>query len=695
MSLVEAHLEARFKIAIPCPTLPYGWSAGRLTAMWWRSQLFPAPEFDVLDPRPGGIPEPPRPWLFVESASKRFDSLLLLPREGDEWQALTVVSAGDSWVLSSSGSAAFLRKEPAAEEGPVFDAAAEEAAEIGLDMRMLWVEQAEAPRWALFNLRTSAEETAVVRIVAEGKLPTSLGTSAELVNDRLGRTAALVNASEGTIIAFDSSLRSWIESAGDSSWLRGRRDASYALIGPKLFVAGGGSNLSSDSAMKVVDIFGGEQETVGGLPFRIEQRLELSDDGTALLLYGGKDELGLYHDDVWSISFDSPFLSSRLVRPDTTLAPRAPSVSVVAGSSDGRNLRLFSLRDADAPSIESLARTDFGWTQVDAFGEPTTPVCSTGDHHGGELCSVGNQDWWASVGLRACGQGMPNCQTSRSEASAHATISAHAIAAVARSDGAWVLTPGSLERWYADEGMSPTLLHRHLLPAGGRDFSFGEGIGLLATEDGLHAVVPSAEGMAVSNPTLACGRPLRLVHLGHGRFAVNTTLGLALVSVDEQGAYLESMTALFQSQGQGLQVPLATDAETIAMCAELDQLLPAWTLDTLARYSPVATLGPRRILAARTGVLFDLDDTAEAMSLRGTHVVPFLAALRGDEVSQRAYGMVQRGKSVSYPLFDGRYPGAVKRRGTHNVGRWVARSEASRVRSRLSDESVELVWVNE
>ena len=245
---------------------------------------------------------------------------------------------------------------------------------------------------------------------------------------------------------------------------------------------------------------------------------------------------------------------------------------------------------------------------------------------------------------------------------------------MARRDGVWVLRAHRLERWYAQPMSSPVLLDQAALSGEARDLMVGGGIGLLATDAGLQSVTATEAGLKLSAPIVACGRPLRIADLGSGRFAVSTTLGIAVVEASEEGVSLKSMTGLVPGADDGEELAMGTDAATIAACRAADAFLPGWFADSIAEYSPITAIGRDRVLAGRMGLLFDFDLHDIELELRGTKAAPFLVALRGDEGSQRGYTITRAGGKERTPIFDGRGNGAVKRRGEHDIAGWVTRS---------------------
>ena len=86
-----------------------------------------------------------------------------------------------------------------------------------------------------------------------------------------------------------------------------------------------------------------------------------------------------------------------------------------------------SLADPQVPLLTARVRTDLGWRPTDESGEPVAVMCPVTDHHGGELCRIGDGDWWAGVGARDCGSQVPECVGSSTIQTATAEIPGKAV----------------------------------------------------------------------------------------------------------------------------------------------------------------------------------------------------------------------------------------------------------------------------
>ena len=223
--------------------------------------------------------------------------------------------------------------------------------------------------------------------------------------------------------------------------------------------------------------------------------------------------------------------------------------------------------------------------------------------------------WWAGVGERDCGSQVPECVGSSTIQTASAEIPGKAVAVAARRDGVWVLRAHRLERWYAQPMSSPVLLDQAALSGEARDLMVGGGIGLLASDAGLQSVTARG-GPEAERAVVACGRPLRIADLGSGRFAVSTTLGIAIVEASEEGVSLKSMTGLVPGADDGEELAMGTDAATIAACRAADAFLPGWFADSIAEFSPIAAIGRDWVLAGRMGLLLTSTSTTSSSASR-------------------------------------------------------------------------------
>ena len=536
------------------------------------------------------------------------------------------------------------------------------------------------PRYARLTAVQAQDLSIAYAVAAEGRLRGALSDSAKLAVDAEGRFVAAVDFAGGVVEAI------W---PGQSRAMRhqlpaevlGRGEASIALKGNRLLIAGGSQNGSLSGELWLMDLFSGAYKLLrNDLPSRRGAELRVVPDGSNVLYAGGYDAAGSPHDDVWQLaSFAAEpgdFVPKRLYA-DTTLAPQGLARSALYFDPYANELLRLDFSTAAAGAMEVRTRTPCGWEPFDENGE--LERCDAGDSLGGRLCELGS-NWWSSIGRVPCGQ--TQCQGGAGVLNHRQKLHPPVVAADVSSSGVWLAEPFRLEHRQALDGQALRVSGSATLADKAIALAARGSRALVATRAGVQLATLSEGGVELSLALPLCGTPVGVEALGESSWAVLTTMGLAIVGggLDSE-LRLASMSVLVPSNGGGELIALSGSCQGPKLKKG----------GALKAFSALAEVAEGKLLVAFGKSLFEVDAAnAYQPVLRGSlGLDKALSALRADPEGGRAYGI---GQGKYRPVFDWR-GSAFAETGTHALDRWVSRRESGELMLRQQGAFAELAWV--
>lgn len=634
--------------------------------------------------------------LLAHDGSVLGNLALLRPADHNA-SRVSLSDIGDAgWLTDESVHVVPLSRRPGVIfPGPGFAAAlAGQFGDPGAEPDLLAVERSDGvPRWA--RLSAIQVEPALVHyaVTNQGTLRGAVSSSAVLVADSAGSSAALVDPATGVLEAYAPQFGLWARLPLPEP-LIGRTESAVGLWGSNLLVAGGAQDASPSGDLWQVDLEGaGSSLLRQDLPARRGALLQVAPSGQSVLLAGGMDSSNARHDDVWQLSVAG--LSPREFAPvlrfaDTSQAalfdPRTVALVV---NPYGSELSAVSFEAESPTRSATMVRTTSGWQPAGDSGDPLQ--CSVADETGGELCPLGSA-WWAGPGRRPCESAPSACEGSAGVVLASAAIPGWKPVTDADVDDSsvWVARKKVLERWSIDTQFTPTLAASAALPSKPSEVRTGDGGALVATRDGAVFASSTPEGFAFGPPLPLCGRPLHIEPIANGVWAVATSLGLALIESHSGDLNLLSMSLLlpFGPQSQAV-VPLGIGAAATAACKAATAWMPDWVEDALAHVTALAS-DSGTLLVASGPRLYRLDVRDPLLPVLQTRVAlgrP-LRAMRFDTVGGRAYGL--EGGSHNWlhgtdkSLIVDLRGGGLHFAGAHSVPDWVDRRDAGQLSARLT-----------
>jgi hypothetical protein len=322
-SLAEPHTESWIGGHL-CPFLPL---------IKWLEKLW------LIDPPPFESVRGPD-LRFLVGPDQAFSNLWLVrPLEGSASQIQMISGSAGSWISGSQGF------------GAMFQGG-------GSEPQLLWMEKGvRESRWALLMPAATGVNTIMYAVIDEGVIP---GAAASLVQDQLGRTAAVVDLSSGTARLFDPVRGDFSVNTISLAGVAGRTGAAIALAGTQLYVAGGATSRGLATDVWSFDLLtGAARMNTAALPQRTGARLSLSEDQRTLRLVGGRDAGGAMHDGIYEISIRSPGLVStaRSIAGDTSLASSfVPARSELMNTRAGAPLRVVTMEHTASGELTVTTR---------------------------------------------------------------------------------------------------------------------------------------------------------------------------------------------------------------------------------------------------------------------------------------------------------------------------------------------------
>jgi hypothetical protein len=418
--------------------------------------------------------------------------------------------------------------------------------------------------------------------------------------------------------------------------------------------------------------------------------LTITPSGDAVLLAGGIDAFGGLHDDVWRLADaenEPGAVAPMRIAADTTQASRFdPAKTAIVLDTVTETLAAAAFDPTILGAADLRVRTDAGWEAATRTLRPMQ--CEANDRIGGQRCALGSE-WWGSIGRTVCGSSV--CEGSRDLLIGQSEMAGPVLAADVDPTSVWLLRTHALERWRVEVDGSTTLAASARLPSTGRDLAVRGASALVASEGGVVLATGTENGFELSSPLELCGKPLRVASLGDELWAVATTRGLTLLAGDVDSPLRVVSTALLVPHGPKGRTETSLNV-VLAGSGECENAETTGFTAIRSHGTALAAVNGARLLFASGPLIVDIDThEPTAPALRSSTSLPQpLRALRVDPLGGRAYGVSSSEKHQ--PLFDLRGT-TLQPAGTHEVGAWVERRDASDLRVRVSGQHAELAKV--
>ena len=231
---------------------------------------------------------------------------------------------------------------------------------------LLFVETDATPtRWAKLRASGVTATNVEYEILEEGIVDSTVSASAQIVADSMGRTAAIFDGANGTLVTLDAETGLW-QSVTPPAAVARRAGAALSVVGSALYVLGGEYERQLQGDGWAIDLFGaGSSQVVTGLPLRRDARVGVRPNGQTLLLYGGTDERGRRHDDIWKINLGSSTARASQLWSDTSEASRFdPATTTLEVPAFGDDAIKWVVTDSAPEKLVGHERGSNGWNPV-------------------------------------------------------------------------------------------------------------------------------------------------------------------------------------------------------------------------------------------------------------------------------------------------------------------------------------------
>ena len=231
---------------------------------------------------------------------------------------------------------------------------------------LLFVETDATPtRWAKLRASGVTATNVEYEILEEGIVDSTMSASAQIVADSMGRTAAIFDGANGTLVTLDAETGLW-QSVTPPAAVARRAGAALSVVGSAFYVLGGEYERQLQSDGWAIDLFGaGSSQVVTGLPLRRDARVGVRPNGQTLLLYGGTDERGRRHDDIWKINLGSSTGRASQLWSDTSEASRFdPATTTLEVPAFGDDAIKWVVTDSAPEKLVGHERGSNGWNPV-------------------------------------------------------------------------------------------------------------------------------------------------------------------------------------------------------------------------------------------------------------------------------------------------------------------------------------------
>jgi hypothetical protein len=558
------------------------------------------PDLGALTVLPISIISQPRGWALVtntEKASAELDALLDL----SEGLTFSIILSGETELDLQDVVAA----APAGADVIPLAVTSDEASAMP---ELLVVFYAGGTRevpgtWLrLVPTGVDAQARALYAVESTGFLPADFEKGVLLPDSAPDAAAVFVEPAaeqSARLWRFDSDR--WTESPLPSDLAR-RSRAAYLLHHGVLFRAGGmdaNGNVTGD-LLALETHSGGEFPTQGWLP-RLDPALAWDAERGGLVYGGGYDASGQRHSDLWieGIANSAPqaFLPDAF-GPD---APRITSASLVIAGAETRQALVLGTA-AVGPIAAAWHGALDGWhpRNLLALGDTSSrDRCADGST--ARLCADG-ASWWGEPGHFACS---PAPAGTCAASSQPALIATHSLPVQqARSADldvmtTWVGANTHVQEWSATD---PPVLRGSLgVGAAVTSVRASNGVVAVSTKGGLVIITRQDGVLHASQPLALCGRPLDAEPLPGGRWAVTTSAGFAIVSIDESGAPHADEAALLLPEATGW-TAIPAEPNQAGVCDGVDNLVCAGgrCADGRAR-AALARVGDQLVIAPAIG----------------------------------------------------------------------------------------------
>jgi len=458
-----------------------------------------------------------------------------------------------------------------------------------------------------------------------------------------------------------------------------RDDATFAFLRGHI-VRAGGTDAASQVRGDVVrfDARTGDRSSLPGtsaqpFPARRSPALVWDADDRGLALGGGVDASGVAHDDVYLLREGD--LTARKIVPDSPIATRVPL---------GPESPLLVL-GAERRAVRFGASTDFSRETGTTDGWQGEDVARCGDGSMPFRCG-GSGAFWVEPGASCPGEA---CVPSplRTLAGAKNVPGVLVVDAGLSTGTVWAVRANSLERYDALVAGKLTLKSTTRLPALGTVVlppGGPAGAGLVGTLRGIALYQVGPGGVQIEATHELCGRPIDIAPLGADRFAIATTVGLAIATRTAMGLTIEA-SGLLDERGF-TSVPRTPVGKVACLLAEVragvrgDLVVPK--AGTSIAWSGSA------ILVLRKSEIVQVTASATPAVVARSAVAGASHALRvegGTAYVAEESGGKRYDTTTLLPL------------GAHDVSEWVRRKEAGELRLRqrfpVGLGTVEIAWI--
>jgi hypothetical protein len=488
--------------------------------------------------------------------------------------------------------------------------------------------------------------------------------------------------------------------------------ASYAIHDGVLFRAGGvDADGTFHGDVLALDTRSGlEYPVTGEFPPRASPAFSWAVRGKGLVYGGGMDKSGNAHSDVWWLGLETAPPVVIAADSSALRGPRLTDNSLLLASADDPRALVLSTSTSETPGLlaDAWSGGADGWQPRDVRAlADTSAVARCPDGTAAKLCAA-SQEWWSDPGHVACGGTACEPASARSLASLE-TLPAHDARAVdLDAFGAWVGAGKRIEQWSLTE--PPSLVSTLNLGKQVRSVRADGGVIGVSTEKGFVTVRRTGTTLVPSSALKLCGSPLSAEPRADGRWVVATSVGVAMVELDEAAQpVIVSAARLAREQGswKAETVPPGQCA-TDASCKAVDAVVCAGGKCNNGRYvSALALAGDQVVvsvwpIAAKSagkagssdGGLILLAFDGSGWQVRSAlEVTGQVGALRasGDFVYAVSFGEPWVGPAQT-PLFEIQGDDLITA-GSHDVPWWAERRDTMEHRARVTHGKVELATV--